>query len=83
MKVPGDATLQFQLRSISGDQTCLEQTARFLPSGLLGMAYWKLLLPLHKVIFKGMVDAIAKESVKRVLLPALPRQGLATNSKEP
>jgi uncharacterized protein YbjT (DUF2867 family) len=83
MKVPGDATLQFQLRSISGDQTCIQQTARFVPSGLLGMAYWKLLLPLHKIIFGGMIDAISKESVKRVLLPALPRQGLATNSKEP
>jgi hypothetical protein len=46
------AEWQFQLRSIGGDQTCIEQTARFLPSGLLGMAYWKLLLPLHKIILE-------------------------------
>jgi hypothetical protein len=38
------------------------QIARFLPKGLLGIAYWYAVTPLHKFIFDGMLNGIAKAS---------------------
>jgi len=65
MKLPGEAYLGFQVRAASGSQTEVEQVARFVPSGLFGIMYWKLLLPLHKLIFSGMIRAIATKSMAR------------------
>jgi len=65
MKLPGEAYLGFQVRAAGGNQTEVEQIARFVPSGLFGIMYWKLLLPLHNVIFGGMIRAIATKSMAR------------------
>jgi uncharacterized protein YbjT (DUF2867 family) len=62
MKLPGKAFLGFRVQTVDAGQTEIEQVARFVPSGLLGIMYWKLLLPLHNVIFDGMIRAIAKRS---------------------
>ncbi len=59
MKLPGEAYLGFKVRAVDARQTEIEQVARFVPSGLLGIMYWKALLPLHDVIFGGMIRAIA------------------------
>ncbi len=67
MKVPGEAYLGFQLQAAGDNQTEIEQVARFIPSGLFGILYWKLLLPLHKVIFNGMIHAIATNSRDRAI----------------
>jgi uncharacterized protein YbjT (DUF2867 family) len=57
MKLPGEAWLEFKI----DDQTnTLIQTATFRPLGLLGRAYWYLLLPLHHLMFQGMLNKIAK-----------------------
>ena len=60
MKLPGEAQLEFEIRPIQGrDDRCnLVQTARFKPRGLSGLAYWYAVLPLHNVVFKGMVEGI-------------------------
>ena len=55
MKVPGEAWLEFK---IEGDE--LIQTATFRPLGLLGRMYWYSLLPVHGIIFGGMVRKLAK-----------------------
>lgn len=65
MKLPGEAYLGFQVRAAGGSQTEVEQVARFVPSGLFGIMYWKLLLPLHNLIFSGMIRAIATKSMAR------------------
>jgi hypothetical protein len=44
MKLPGEALLEFTLAP-EADGTRLTQTARFLPRGLAGLAYWYGVLP--------------------------------------
>jgi uncharacterized protein YbjT (DUF2867 family) len=58
MKVPGRAWLQWEAIP-EGDGTRLVQTALFEPFGLTGQLYWNALYPFHKVIFSGLVHAIA------------------------
>lgn len=68
MKLPGKAWLRWE--AIPENEGCrLVQSAFFVPDGLLGIAYWKLLYPIHKFIFSDMVDAIAREA-ETVSLPA-------------
>ena len=56
--VPGRAWLQWEAVP-DGDGTQLVQTALFEPYGLSGQLYWNLLYPVHKLIFSGLVHAIA------------------------
>lgn len=60
MKVPGSAWLQFETISYGSNQTRLVQTAFFAPKGLLGLAYWYGLYPIHRIIFAGMIRNLAK-----------------------
>jgi uncharacterized protein YbjT (DUF2867 family) len=66
MKMPGEATLEFRLTALPGGSTELTQTARFLPHGLLGIAYWYSLDPFHKKIYQGMLRCIAAATGKPV-----------------
>lgn len=54
MKLPGEAWLEFRIKN-----EILIQTATFRPLGLWGRLYWYSVLPLHAVIFRGMIDRIA------------------------
>lgn len=54
MKLPGEAWLEFSIKD-----NYIYQTATFRPKGLLGRFYWYLLVPIHKIIFKGMIKKIA------------------------
>jgi hypothetical protein len=67
MKLPGEATLEFRLAALPGGVTELTQTARFLPHGLLGMAYWYSLDPFHKMIYPGMLRSIAAATGKPIM----------------
>jgi hypothetical protein len=60
MKLPGEAMLEFEIQPIEGktDACKLVRTARFKPRGLSGLAYWYAVLPLHGVVFKGMLKGI-------------------------
>ena len=57
MKLPGEALLEFSLAPEAAG-TRLTQTARFRPRGLAGLAYWYAVLPLHAVVFAGMLQGI-------------------------
>jgi len=59
MKVPGEAWLDFRILK-KPDGYYLYQTSTFMPHGLSGRVYWFLLLPVHFLMFKGMIRAIAK-----------------------
>ena len=61
MKVPGRAWLQWETVA-EDDGTQLVQTAIFEPIGLAGHLYWNLLYPVHKIIFSGLVRAIASRA---------------------
>lgn len=67
MKLPGEAVLEFKITRISETETKLTQTARFLPSGILGILYWKVITPLHDLVFHGMLKGIAEGSGKPIV----------------
>ncbi len=60
MKLPGKAVLLFRLQPLADDRTELQQIARFLPKGLLGILYWYSVMPFHHYIFNGMLRGIGK-----------------------
>lgn len=61
MRVPGEAQLEFTVEpGDAGRPTRLVQTARFAPKGLAGLLYWYSVLPLHNIVFPGMLDGIRR-----------------------
>ena len=58
MKLPGRAWLEYR---VTPDRrgSRIRQTAVFDPVGLAGLAYWYGLYPVHRIIFSGMLRAIA------------------------
>jgi uncharacterized protein YbjT (DUF2867 family)/uncharacterized protein YndB with AHSA1/START domain len=63
MKLPGEALLEFSLEPEAAG-TRLTQTARFLPRGLAGLAYWYSVLPLHGIVFRGMLKGIQRAATE-------------------
>lgn len=59
MKLPGRAWLEFEVAP-DGPGARVRQTAIFEPAGLLGLAYWYGIYPLHALVFRGMLAAIAR-----------------------
>lgn len=56
MKVPGDAWLEWRTEAASdGTGTVVTQRARFVPRGILGRAYWWVLVPFHVLLFPAML----------------------------
>ena len=68
MRLPGIATLSFDVSELDSAGVRLVQTARFKPKGLLGLAYWYAVLPLHGLVFRGMLRGIAREAIARSAL---------------
>ncbi|MDW7646026.1 MAG: SDR family oxidoreductase [Desulfuromonadales bacterium] len=62
MKLPGEAVLEFSLKSVGEGKTELRQTARFLPRGIWGIIYWYLVYPFHVPVFKGMLRGMVERS---------------------
>ena len=62
MKLPGSAILEIEVVSTSENASTLFVSARFHPSGAVGLAYWYSLLPVHNAIFNGMPRAIARRA---------------------
>lgn len=62
MKLPGEASLEFEIQPHpDDDRRCtIVQTARFRPRGLFGLAYWYAVLPLHGIVFSGMLKGIRR-----------------------
>jgi len=63
MKVPGRARLDFNVvPDAAGAFIC--QTATFDPAGLPGLFYWYALSPVHAVMFRGLLRAIADRATE-------------------
>jgi uncharacterized protein YbjT (DUF2867 family) len=58
MKVPGDAWLEWRITEISDGGARLRQLARFHPRGVTGRAYWWILLPIHKIMWKQLAQRL-------------------------
>ena len=54
MKVPGAASLEFEVEPNGEGHSTLTCAARFSPSGSLGLLYWYALVPVHGVLFRQM-----------------------------
>ncbi len=70
MKLPGVARLRFDIESApptkaGTPQHRLNMTARFRPRGLLGIAYWYAVLPLHGFVFRGMLKGLNRDALER------------------
>ena len=64
MRLPGQALLDFRI-SANGALNCtFRQTALFQPRGLLGLMYWYAVLPLHEVVFRGMLAGIQRNAIE-------------------
>ncbi len=70
MKLPGVARLSFEIEPIESSTEPLQQnrltmTATFRPKGLLGIAYWYAVLPLHGIVFRGMLKGLNRDALRR------------------
>lgn len=75
MWLPGVATLTFEAEDCPQEnesgtaanqpkRSTLIQTARFKPRGLLGIAYWYAVVPLHGLVFSKMLRGIRRDAEK-------------------
>ncbi|MBK9683827.1 MAG: DUF2867 domain-containing protein [Betaproteobacteria bacterium] len=64
MKLPGAATLDFEVlpQGERRSQVCV--TATFHPAGAPGLAYWHALTPVHAVLFPGLAQALARRAAQ-------------------
>jgi uncharacterized protein YbjT (DUF2867 family) len=67
MKLPGCATLAFRIRKESDRITWLHQISVFVPRGLAGILYWRAVDPLHRFVFSGMLEGIARATNKTLI----------------
>jgi len=63
MKMPGKAWLQWQVTPREKKKAFLTQTTFFAPKGLMGWLYWYAAYPLHRLIFRKLIDQIANWAV--------------------
>ncbi len=64
MRLPGEALLEFQIEALGGGRCLLRQTALFQPRGLFGLLYWYSVVPLHHIVFRGMLLGIEREALQ-------------------
>lgn len=62
MRLPGKGWLELRAEPLDRGGTCLQQIAYFQPKGLSGLLYWYALYPLHRLIFKGMIEEVARQA---------------------
>jgi hypothetical protein len=63
MRLPGRAWLEFDIVPAIGG-VVIHQTAVFEPIGLPGLLYWYALVPVHALIFGGMLREIARHVIE-------------------
>ena len=63
MKLPGRGWLEFEVTPLAGGrQSRIRQTATFDPRGLLGRLYWNAILPVHALMFGGLLRQLAQRA---------------------
>lgn len=61
LKAPGEGWMEWRIE-IEDGATRLSQTSLFAPHGFWGFAYWILLNPFHRFVFRGLIEAIVQTS---------------------
>jgi len=62
MRIPGSATFELEIRSPLEGVRSISVTAHFHPAGVAGITYWNALLPIHKVLFHGLIREIIRRA---------------------
>lgn len=63
MKLPGEAWLEFEIKSsTSPGKVLIKQTATFVPKGLFGQVYWYAIAPFHFLVFPTMIRNIERSA---------------------
>lgn len=68
MKLPGVALLRIDVEPL-GERSRLTVTARFKPRGLFGIGYWFGVLPLHCIVFRGMLRGLRRAAERAAVAP--------------
>lgn len=89
LKLPGRGWLEFRVDPLDGGRRALiRQTATFDPRGVAGRLYWYAVLPLHALVFRGLIRRIARHAVRDgtarpvPIAPSRARQALAGNAHQ-
>ena len=61
MRAPGAGVLEFEIIP-EGPRYRLTATAYFHPAGIWGLLYWFPLIPVHRVIFRGMTRTVCRRA---------------------
>jgi uncharacterized protein YbjT (DUF2867 family) len=64
LKLPGRGWLEFQVDPLDSARSLICQTATFDPRGVAGRLYWYGVLPLHALVFRGLLRHIAQHAVR-------------------
>ncbi len=64
LKAPGKGWMEWRVEAEAGI-TRLSQTSFFAPRGMSGFLYWHLLSPFHRLVFHGLIKAIARKGEGR------------------
>lgn len=62
MRIPGSATFELEIQSQAEGCHLISVTAHFHPAGVAGITYWNALLPIHKVLFRGLIREIIRRA---------------------
>lgn len=62
LRAPGDGWVEWRVEAQTPETSLLTQTAFFAPRGLPGFLYWFALGPMHRVVFRGTIEAIRRSS---------------------
>ena len=66
LKLPGRGWLEFCVTPLGdGPRSLIRQTAVFDPRGVMGRLYWYGVLPLHALVFRGLLRQIARRAVQK------------------
>jgi lipocalin/uncharacterized protein YbjT (DUF2867 family)/ligand-binding SRPBCC domain-containing protein len=74
LKLPGRGWLEFRVHPLDGGaRSLIRQTATFDPKGIAGRLYWYGVLPLHALLFRGLLRRIAQHAARDSAPAGLPR----------
>jgi lipocalin/uncharacterized protein YbjT (DUF2867 family) len=64
LKLPGRGWLELRVDRFGGERSLIRLTATFDPKGVAGRLYWYGVLPLHALVFRGLLRRLARRAVE-------------------
>jgi uncharacterized protein YbjT (DUF2867 family) len=64
LKAPGLGWMEWRIHPQPEGDVFLSQIAYFAPKGAIGFLYWYLLLPVHRLVFAGLIKALARRAAE-------------------